>query len=76
LGLLTDCEPPLSIYRIQWLDMRKCIPIDEKEAILHAQFKRLLAAIKEDDPDFRPRAISHESFQMARMFLHFPAFHR
>jgi hypothetical protein len=30
---VVECEPPLSICRIQWLDMRACIPIHEQEAI-------------------------------------------
>jgi hypothetical protein len=30
--MVVESEPPLSICRIQWLDMRQCLPIHEKEA--------------------------------------------
>lgn len=45
-------EPPLSICRIQWLDMRLCIPINEKEAYYVPRFARLVQAIEDDKLDF------------------------
>ena len=50
--MVVDSEPPLSICRIQWLDMRACIPISEKEASYGPRFDRLLRAIEEDALDF------------------------
>ena len=32
-------ESPLSICRIQWLDMRQCIPIMHKGGVLYAQVR-------------------------------------
>ena len=50
--MVVESEPPLSICRIQWLDMRECIPIHEKEAIYKPRFQRLLRAIEEGELDF------------------------
>jgi len=50
--MVVDSEPPLSICRIQWLDMRECIPINEKEFFYLPRFERLLAAIEENRLDF------------------------
>jgi WD40 repeat protein len=50
--MVVDSEPPLSICRIQWLDMRECIPIHEKEAYYKPRFERLLKAIEENQLDF------------------------
>lgn len=50
--MVVESEPPLSICRIQWLDMRECIPITEKEALYLPRFERLLQAIEENKLDF------------------------
>ena len=50
--MVVDSEPPLSICRIQWLDMRECIPIQAKEAFYRPRFERLLKAIEESQLDF------------------------
>lgn len=50
--MVVESEPPLSICRIQWLDMRECIPIQEKETFYQPRFERLLKAIEEDQLDF------------------------
>ena len=50
--MVVESEPPLSICRIQWLDMRPCIPIHEKEEIYRPKFERLLEALEEDKLDF------------------------
>ena len=50
--LVMDCEPPLSISRIQWLDMRACIPISEREELYRPRLDRLLRAIEDDSLDF------------------------
>ena len=50
--MVVDCEPPLSICRIQWFDMRTCIPVSEKIEIYNACFPRLLKAVEEKQFDF------------------------
>jgi WD40 repeat protein len=50
--MVVESEPPLSICRIQWLDMRECIPIHEKEAFYRPRFERLLKALEEGQIDF------------------------
>ena len=50
--MVVESEPPLSICRIQWLDMRECIPISEKEAIYQPKFERLLQAVEDSHLDF------------------------
>ena len=50
--MVVESEPPLSICRIQWLDMRECIPIQEKEAVYRPRFERLLKALEENQLDF------------------------
>jgi len=50
--MVVESEPPLSICRIQWLDMRECIPIHEKEALYEPRFERLLAALEGDRLDY------------------------
>ncbi|OPZ58724.1 MAG: hypothetical protein BWY86_01418 [Candidatus Aminicenantes bacterium ADurb.Bin508] len=47
--MVVESEPPLSICRIQWLDMRECIPIHEKEALYASRYERLLAALEEEN---------------------------
>lgn len=43
--MVVDSEPPLSICRIQWLDLRPCIPISQKEALYQPRFERFLEAL-------------------------------
>ena len=50
--MVVESEPPLSICRIQWLDMRPCIPISKKERLYRPRYNRLLKAIEEDELDF------------------------
>lgn len=50
--MIHECKIPLSIYRIQWLDMRSCIPISEKAAIYSSCLERLINAIEENKIDF------------------------
>ena len=46
------CEPPLSICRIQWLDMRDCVPIQDRESFYESKFGRLAEALELDQLDF------------------------
>jgi WD40 repeat protein len=45
-------EPPLSICRIQWLDLRDCIPLDSRPAAYETKLDQLIAAIEQKRPDF------------------------
>ena len=46
-----ECEPPLSICRFQWLDMRDCMPGDEKQERDETRLERLIQALEEDRLD-------------------------
>jgi hypothetical protein len=46
------CEPPLSICRIQWLDMRDCIPLSEKPERYELKRDRLIEALERGKIDF------------------------
>ncbi|MBN2449527.1 MAG: TIR domain-containing protein [Lentisphaeria bacterium] len=50
--MVVESEPPLSICRIQWLDMTECIPISDKETLYVPKLARLRKAIEEDQLDF------------------------
>ncbi|HTX61488.1 MAG TPA: TIR domain-containing protein, partial [Methanobacterium sp.] len=50
--MLVFTEPPLSICRIQWLDMQDCIPLNKKINNYEKRFARLLGALEEDKIDF------------------------
>jgi tetratricopeptide (TPR) repeat protein len=47
------CEPPLSICRIQWLDMMDCHPLGENEEMYLNKLEALVTAIEEDVTDFK-----------------------
>lgn len=49
--MLVQCEPPLSICRIQWLDMQDCVPLDQREARYKLKFGTLLDSIERDRLD-------------------------
>jgi WD40 repeat protein len=44
-------KPPLSICRIQWLDMQDCVPLDERRDRYEAKFPTLLEALEEGKLD-------------------------
>lgn len=46
------CEPPLSICRIQWLDMQDCVPIQERQERYEVKLVLLAEALEEDRLDF------------------------
>jgi|SRR5271166_3554726 len=46
------CEPPLSICRIQRLDMRDCAPMQKRKKRYEAKFDRLIEAVEHDRLDF------------------------
>lgn len=50
--MLVWCEPPLSICRVQWLDMRDCVPFSERQERYEAKFKRLVEALEQGHLDF------------------------
>ena len=45
-------EPPLSICRIQWLDMRDCVPHQDRRTQYEAKFQRLVEALEQNRLDF------------------------
>jgi len=50
--MLVESEPPLSICKVQWLDMRSCIPIAQNETHYQVCFIRLTEALEENKLDF------------------------
>jgi isopentenyldiphosphate isomerase/tetratricopeptide (TPR) repeat protein len=50
--MVVESEPPLSIYRVQWLDMQECIPFIDNEPIYREKFERLILALEEKQVDF------------------------
>jgi hypothetical protein len=50
--MLVDCEPPLSICRIQYLDMRDCVPVEKREQKYKNKFEILCDALEYDTLDF------------------------
>lgn len=50
--MLVLCESPLSICRIQWLDMRDCIPLEKRLKNYETKYNRLIEALEEDKIDF------------------------
>jgi hypothetical protein len=60
--MVADVEPPLSIARLQYLDMRDCVPVAEHEDKYKARFKQLAAAVEHDRIELegvQARLISH-----------------
>jgi hypothetical protein len=56
--MLARCEPPLSICRIQWLDMTDAVPPEERQERYREKFNLLAEAIERGTADF-------EGFQSA-----------
>ncbi|HUL61708.1 MAG TPA: toll/interleukin-1 receptor domain-containing protein, partial [Methanocella sp.] len=50
--MLVWCEPPLSLYRVQWLDMQDCLPLDQRPGQYQLKFQRLIEALEGDTIDF------------------------
>ncbi len=50
--MVVESELPLSICRVQWLDMRACIPLTQKETHYLLGFNRLLEAMEDGKLDF------------------------
>lgn len=49
--MVETCEPPLSICRIQWLDVRACLPLSESDKAWEKHFDRLLSALEQGHLD-------------------------
>ncbi len=45
-------EPPLSICRIQWLDMQDCVPVNERVEKYESKFELFIDALEQDKLDF------------------------
>ena len=50
--MVVECEPPLSICRIQWLDMQDCVPVEERRERYEAKLERLVEALEQGRIDF------------------------
>lgn len=50
--MLVRSEPPLSIYRLQYLDMQDCFPPTENDISYEKGFERLVLALEEKKLDF------------------------
>jgi len=44
--MVVPSEPPLSICRIQWLDMQDCFPLDIRHKSYQQKFEKLLSGLK------------------------------
>jgi len=51
-AMLVTVEPPLSITRMQWLDLRDCVPLAEREACYERKLPILLSALEKNALDF------------------------
>jgi WD40 repeat protein len=51
--MAVEVEPPLEICRIQWVDMRDCIPLDKNIPTYENRFDRLRQALEEGKHDDR-----------------------
>jgi WD40 repeat protein len=50
--MVVKTEPPLSISRIQYLDMRDCVPVEGRQEKYESKFDQLLQAIEHNHLDF------------------------
>ncbi len=50
--MVSDVEPPLSICRLQWLDMRQCFPAEEHEEQYTKRFEQLADALHQKQVPF------------------------
>lgn len=46
------CEPPISICRIQWLDMQDCVPLAERQDRYGIKLERLIEALEDEKLDY------------------------
>jgi hypothetical protein len=60
--MVSSVEAPLSICRLQWLDMQRCFPAEEHETQYTKQFPQLVKALEEKQVSFegvQQRLLSH-----------------
>ena len=50
--MVSTVEAPLSICRLQWLDMRQCFPVEQHEERYGKQFEDLVTALTEKQVPF------------------------
>jgi hypothetical protein len=50
--MVSTVEPPLSICRLQWLDMRHCFPAEQHEEQYNKKFAELVKALEEKQVPF------------------------
>jgi tetratricopeptide (TPR) repeat protein len=51
-AMVVWCEPPLSICRVQWLDMRDCVPLDAQPGKYESKFEILAGALESGGLEF------------------------
>ena len=51
-AMVVEVEPPLSICRIQWLDMRDCVPLEQRQDRYTSRIQNLATALETLDLDF------------------------
>jgi tetratricopeptide (TPR) repeat protein len=51
--MVSWCEPPLSICRIQWLDMMDCFPLEKEHGKYIEKLKLLIDAIEDEGFDYK-----------------------
>lgn len=51
--MFVNCEPPLSLYRLQYLDMQDCYPPHTKTAQYSNQLERLVHALEDQQLDLQ-----------------------
>lgn len=50
--MVSMCEPPLSICRIQWLDMMDCVPVSEKNDRYKVKLELLVNTLEQKNVDY------------------------
>jgi hypothetical protein len=50
--MVSDVEPPLSICRLQWLDMRRCFPAQDHEQQYTQHFEQLVNTLQQKQVPF------------------------
>ncbi|MCP4256029.1 MAG: toll/interleukin-1 receptor domain-containing protein [Planctomycetes bacterium] len=77
--MVVQVEPPLSICRIQWLDLRDCVPLKDRMERYEHRFDQLLDALENDSLDFEGvqsgvRAVLNPLCYRADVAQHLPRF--
>lgn len=77
--MVVEVEPPLSICRVQWLDLQDCLPVKKRRKRYVYKFEQLVDALENDALDFEGihcsvRAVLHPLCYRADIAHHLPRF--